>query len=73
MRLWCYADGRMSYRGADQRSVASFWAGLPVESRAVVRLVPDRNLPALTSVNLTRELRNAGAQRVLLVTQRGLQ
>jgi biopolymer transport protein ExbD len=38
-----------------------------------VRLVPDRALPAAALVTLTRALRSAGAQRVMLVTKRALE
>ena len=43
------------------------------EDREIIRLVPDRALPAKTLVTLTRDLRAAGAQNVMLVTQRALQ
>jgi biopolymer transport protein ExbD len=71
--LVVYPDGRISYQGKDQAGAASFIASLSDEDRAVVRLVPDRALPAATLVALTRDLRAAGAQRVMLVTQRGLE
>lgn len=71
--LVVYPDGRIAYEGRDQTDAASFIAGLAQEDRAVVRLVPDRALPAATLVALTRDLRAAGAQRVMLVTQRALE
>ena len=68
--LVVHPDGRIAYRGADQSDAAAFLADLSEEERAVVRLVPDRALPAEKLVTLTRDLRAAGAQRVVLVTER---
>ncbi|MEP1767833.1 MAG: biopolymer transporter ExbD [Sulfitobacter sp.] len=70
--LVIHADGVMAYRGTALDSAAAFLADMPEEDRAVIRLVPDRNLPATTLVNLTRDLRLAGAGRVLLVTEKAL-
>ncbi|MDF3415101.1 biopolymer transporter ExbD [Sulfitobacter sp. M57] len=70
--LVVHADGRLSYRGDDQPDAAGFLAILDAQEREVVRLVPDRALPAKTLVALTRELRAAGAQKVMLVTERAL-
>ena len=52
---------------------ASYVASLSDEDREIIRLVPDRALPAEALVTLTRDLRAAGAQKVMLVTQRALQ
>ena len=71
--LVIHPDGRLVYRGADQLDVAAYLEGLPKEQRDVIRLVPDRALPASDLVALTRDLRAAGAQRVILVTERALQ
>jgi biopolymer transport protein ExbD len=71
--LVVHPDGRLVYRGADQTDAAAYIAGLAQEQREVVRIVPDRNLPATVLVALTRDLRAAGAQRVVLVTERGLE
>ncbi|MEJ6392166.1 biopolymer transporter ExbD [Gymnodinialimonas sp. 2305UL16-5] len=38
-----------------------------------IRLVPDRTLPAQRLVALSRELREAGAEEIWVVTERGLQ
>jgi len=71
--LVIHADGVMAYRGATQDTAATYVASLSEEDRAVIRLVPDRELPASTLVNLTRDLRTAGAGRVVLVTEKALQ
>ncbi|MEM5519046.1 biopolymer transporter ExbD [Sulfitobacter sp. AS59] len=71
--LVVYPDGRIAFEGNDQADAATFVASLSEEDRETVRLVPDRALPAAALVNLTRELRTAGAQRVMLVTERALE
>ncbi|SMC13163.1 Biopolymer transport protein ExbD/TolR [Roseovarius aestuarii] len=71
--LVVHADGRMAYRGKDVASVKAFYAARPEEEREIVRVVPDEALPAVTLVNLARELRAAGASSVVIVTQRGLE
>lgn len=71
--LVVHADGRMSRNGAPVASAAAFVAALPPEARAHLRVVPDRDLPAARLVTLGRALREAGAGRVVLVTERGLE
>ena len=71
--LVVYPDGRLTYEGQAQSDAATFVGSLSEEEREVVRLVPDRTLSAVTLVTLTRDLRTAGAQRVVLVTQRALE
>jgi len=71
--LVVHPDGRLVYRGADQLDAAAYLERLPEAQRDVIRLVPDRALPAADLVALTRDLRAAGAQRVILVTERALQ
>ncbi|MBW4960859.1 biopolymer transporter ExbD [Sulfitobacter sp. CW3] len=71
--LVVYPDGRISFQGQDQADAATFIASLSDEDRETVRLVPDRALPAAALVTLTRALRTAGAQRVMLVTKRALE
>lgn len=70
--LVVHADGRIEYRGTDQQDVTTFLTNLEDKERTTIRLVPDRALPAQKLVTLTRELRAAGAQKVLLVTERAL-
>ncbi|MWB79080.1 biopolymer transporter ExbD [Pseudooceanicola sp. 216_PA32_1] len=71
--LVLHADGRMTNRGAEITGVADFVAGLPEQARANVRIVPDRELPAALLVARGRALRDAGAERVVIVTERGLE
>ena len=71
--LVVHADGRMTYRGETIDSIGAFLAARPEEEQAKVRVVPDQALPAKDLVNMARELRAAGAERVVIVTERGLQ
>ena len=68
-----HPDGRLSYRGEDISGIEEFLAARTEEERKVVRLVPDRELPAEELVRLARELRGAGAESVLVVTERALE
>lgn len=71
--LVLHPDGRLAYRGAPVANAAAFLAGLDAEDRTTIRLVPDRDAPAAALVALGRDLRVAGAEKVLIVTERGLQ
>lgn len=64
------ADGTLRYRGMAVASASDWWSE---QDSAVARLVPDRDLPAQTLVQIGRALREAGAERVVVVTERGLQ
>lgn len=70
--LVIHADGRLTYRGAAVADAGGFVAELQQEARATLRIVPDRDLPAQHLVRISRALRDAGAGRVVLITQRGL-
>jgi len=70
--LVVHADGRLSWRGAEMATPEAFLSHQPDEVRARVRVVPDRDLPAAELVRIGRVLRNAGAERVVIVTERGL-
>lgn len=67
------ADGTLSFRGEPVASATAHAEGLPEEEREAIRLVPDRDLPASDLVAIAAELRGAGAERVLVVTERGLE
>ncbi|WP_299850321.1 biopolymer transporter ExbD [uncultured Roseovarius sp.] len=71
--LVVHPDGRLAYRGETVASAQAFYAARPEDEREVVRVVPDEALPAVTLVNLARDLRALGASRVVIVTQRGLE
>jgi biopolymer transport protein ExbD len=63
------ADGGLSFRGAPT-DVATY---MSADGGAAVRIVPDRAAPARRLVEVTLALRAAGAERVLVVTARGLE
>ncbi|RYH02529.1 biopolymer transporter ExbD [Salipiger sp. IMCC34102] len=67
------ADGTLRFRGDAVASASDFADGLPERARAAIRVVPDRDLPAVDLVRIATELRGAGADRVLVVTERDLQ
>lgn len=71
--LVLHADGRMTHRGTDIADAAAFLSDMPEEARALVRVVPDRDLPAGTLIAVGRSLREAGAGTVLIVTERRMQ
>ncbi|MEO9648930.1 MAG: biopolymer transporter ExbD [Roseobacter sp.] len=66
-------EGGLSFRGKNQADVETYMAGLTVEERQELRLVPDRTLLAATLVDLGRTLRRAGAGKVIIVSERGLE
>ncbi|UWQ77576.1 biopolymer transporter ExbD [Leisingera sp. M658] len=71
--LVAHADGRLTLRGKVLPDAAAYVTALNREDRAALRIVPDRNLPARDLVKLGNALRSAGAERVLIVTERALQ
>lgn len=71
--LVIHADGRMTWRGVSQASAALFMAQLPAEARARVRIIPDRDLNAADLVRIGRALRGAGAEKIVIVTEKGLE
>lgn len=70
--LVIHADGHMSLRGDLIATAAAFFETLDDEHRKAVRIVPDRALPAIDLVRIASELRAAGAERVLIISERGL-
>lgn len=60
------ANGTLRYRGAD---VAGPDAYLADHGLRIVRIMPDRNVPAVEVLRLGRTLRAAGAERVVIVTE----
>jgi biopolymer transport protein ExbD len=67
------ADGTLMYRGTEITSPAAYLPRREDKAMPEIRLVPDRDLPARDLVRIARELRSAGASRVMIVTERGLQ
>ncbi|MDO6729651.1 biopolymer transporter ExbD [Marinovum sp. 2_MG-2023] len=71
--LVVHADGRMTHQGRAVASATEFLAAVPEETRNRVRIVPDRDLAASALVRIGRDLRAAGAESVVIVTERALQ
>lgn len=70
--LVVHGDGRLSLRGFPVADAASYVAGLTPEAREILKIVPDRDLPAQKLVQLGNALRAAGAGRVVLISERAL-
>ncbi|MBY6162495.1 biopolymer transporter ExbD [Mameliella alba] len=68
-----HADGRIAWQGAAVAGPAEAVALLSVDAREIVRVVPDRALPAEELIRIGRALRLAGAGKVVIVTERGLE
>ena len=66
-----HPDGRLSVFGNTVPDAATALSALSYE-QGPVRVVPDRDVQARVLVRLGAELRGAGAERVLVVTERGL-
>jgi len=70
--LVVHADGRLAYRGEPLPNAAAYMDALSGDARTTVRIVPDASLPAPDLIRLGAALRRAGAERVVMVTERGL-
>lgn len=71
--LVLHADGRLSYRGETQEDVSVYLAGRDEDALRQVRVIPDRNAEADVLVEVSRALRTAGAEEVVIVTERAVQ
>jgi len=67
-------DGLMKYRGA--LVTPAHYVTIKQESNPdhlkAIRLVPDRDLSAVKLIEIGRELRSLGAEKIMLVTEQGL-
>lgn len=72
--LMVMPDGLMKYRGA--LVTPAHYVTIKQESAPddikEIRLVPDRELPAAKLIDIGRELRRLGAEKIMLVTEQGL-
>lgn len=71
--LVIHADGRLEYRGNRLPDAAAYMAQRSEGPQDAVRIVPDAALTAHNLIRLGDALRRAGAERVLMVTERGLE
>lgn len=70
--LVVHSDGGLSFRGEAIADAAQY-IELRDKSESVLRILPDRELSAHDLVELGKNLRAAGADQILIVTERGLQ
>jgi biopolymer transport protein ExbD len=66
------SDGNLSNRGQPVTDVAAFFAEASGESKTA-RLMPDQNAPASRVIELARLLRQSGAQKVVILSEKALQ
>lgn len=71
--LVIHADGRLEFRGEALVDAAAYMARAEVGSDGTVRIVPDAALPASDLLRVGAGLQRAGAARVVMVTERGLE
>ncbi|ANT61977.1 biopolymer transporter ExbD [Salipiger sp. CCB-MM3] len=71
--LVLHADGTMSVQGTPIEDSAAALEMLGDGAKTLARIVPDRDLPAADLIRVGRELRAAGAEKVVIVTERGLE
>ncbi|GGA01410.1 MULTISPECIES: ExbD/TolR family protein [Salipiger] len=71
--LVIHSDERMTLAGREMATPEAFLETLGDEAREAVRIVPDRDLSAEALVRIGRALRAGGAERVLIVSERGLE
>lgn len=71
--LVIHADGHMTWRGAKVESIDAFLEALPRDEARNPRVVPDRAVQAVKLIQLGQEFRAAGAETIVIVTERQLQ
>lgn len=66
------ADGTTAFRG-EETEPGAYMAVRLAEEVGTARVVPDRDVPAIRLMEVTLALRAAGAARVFVVAERGLE
>ncbi|MEM9313325.1 MAG: biopolymer transporter ExbD [Pseudomonadota bacterium] len=61
-------DGHLSYRGSPVESASAF-LGLRADAAGPVRLLPDSELPAKALLGHVADLKAAGSERIVVLTQ----
>lgn len=67
------ADGRTLYRGAETTPEDFLAETAGAEEESEIRIVPDRDLPAATLLKTGRALQEAGASKLFVITERGIE
>ncbi|MEL6466448.1 MAG: biopolymer transporter ExbD [Pseudomonadota bacterium] len=67
------AEGTLSFRGDTIEDVPAYLEARPDIDPAVVKIVPDKNADGGRLLQVARALRSAGAESVIIVTERALQ
>lgn len=70
MGMVVHADGRLQANGEDIATPEAYLATLPEADRANIRLIPDRALPAEELLKIGAALRIAGADKVVIATEK---
>ncbi len=71
--LVIHADGRLEAGGQVLADEAAYVAGLADGALAEIRLIPDRDLPAADLLRIGAALRDAGAETMIIATERKLE
>lgn len=71
--LIIHADGSLEAKGQAVADAATFIAKLPEDARAEVRIIPDRDLPAADLLRIGAALQEAGADTLMIATERALE
>jgi len=64
--------GQLRYRGVVLTSALAFLDRPDSRTRSVVRLLPDRALPAADLLRISAQLRAAGVERIMISSERAL-
>ena len=70
--LILFPNGDLKSLGQDYLSPEAFLADLSEKDKAIVRLIPDQNVPAQTLLRVAAAIKDAGAKKVVIATERAL-
>lgn len=66
--LFVSQDGQITYRGEVITSVSQFLAERS-DDKTSIRIIPDRDLPAIELLTIIGELKEAGAEQIIVLTE----
>lgn len=67
--LVIHADGSTTFQG-NVVSIDNYVTGLSADETEQLRIIPDRNVPAVKLVDIANQLKTLGVKRIYLVTER---